>query len=111
MPRDDARDVPALPAAASEGVARREWTASGAAADALPYVDATPGGDWRARVDQAVAEEVRGDAMRTPRDRGTDGANAGADATDEEQGEGSPRRAGAERRRRAGATRGKDGRG
>jgi len=62
MPRDDARDAAARAASALAGVARR------AAADALPYVDATPGGDWRARVDQAVAEEVRATPRRRPRE-------------------------------------------
>ena len=62
--RAPARD--ALPSQTSEGIARREWTSTdAAAADALPYVDALPQGDWRARVDQLVAEEVR----RRPRSR------------------------------------------
>ena len=51
--------VAALPASASASVANREWTgASEETAAALPYVDDL-GADWRPRVDQLVAEEMR----------------------------------------------------
>lgn len=52
--------LPALPASVSASVANREWTGTSSedAAAALPYVDDL-GVDWRPRVDQLVAEEMR----------------------------------------------------
>ena len=77
----------ALPAASSSTPSGRDWTQH--EGDALPYTDVLPD-DWRPKVDQLVAEEVRD---------GSGGDDAMAcvltlpffdcvDAEDEEEGEG-----------------------